>query len=445
MSSKTNIGKPSAVNRESGLRVYMSDASYQEQMRRPVDKFFNNQVRVPHSENKKPYKAPDYGEMEYFAFPPWGFDWEWPQFPDSPVYDGEGTDPGSNPYTGDDEERPDEDFPFLGCDFVSEFVPFEISPGDFATAQLMPKDDAIISSHVSGPCTLVSNPSGCHANMAGPIAAFCTVVLRANDDISGYQENSTGNIPCVVVLGTASGGSCSATAMVQACTPENVIEWDPDNSETVGRSTHLGLSVLKGVGPYTWELTGDGDGFSFPDPVTNGGRNDLATSADCCGAITVTVTDSCGNSCSGTIKCTFGAWAALSTAQDCIFYATDYDTVSGANYYKVIGDQRIMQRGGSLNGFSTNCGTDPCEEECPLQICNCDAYDSNHGCDPCLKIDVLDCPADTPPYERFEVDYNDSFPPAIECCKEEFISPYYYISNLCYGVTATYFYSWECS
>jgi len=290
----------------------MSDDDYVEQTRRPTDKFFNDGVRVPHSENKKPYKIDDYGEMEYVAFPPWGFDWEWPRFPDTPIYDGPGTDPADNPYTGDDDDRPpDEWLPFLGCVFSKPFTPASIDPGETSTAELQPRDDKIVAAIMTGPCALIVSPVGCIAT--APFStqrATCTAVIRANDSIEGYQADpESGTVDCVLVLQTASGSSCSARATVSACDPENAVTWDSVNSATsIDQSQSVSVFVENGTAPYTWSVSGSG--FTMGSTKTTGMSNTLIADSEACGNATITATDACGTSCTGNVQGTEGEWAA---------------------------------------------------------------------------------------------------------------------------------------
>lgn len=86
-----NAMAPDAIQKDYGRRLYMSNDSYQAQMRKPTDQGMFQQVDgIKQSEFKKPYKAKteesddpygplDYGEMEYWFPAPVGFD--------SPSYD----------------------------------------------------------------------------------------------------------------------------------------------------------------------------------------------------------------------------------------------------------------------------------------------------------------------------------------------------------------------
>jgi hypothetical protein len=309
--------------------MYMSDDQYVDQTRRPTDKFFNNGVRVPHSENKKPYKIDDYGEMEYMAFPPWGFNIDWPQFPDSPVFDGEGTDPADDPYSGTDSDKPPEEWlPFLGCAFASPFTPASLETGEVATATLQPRDDRIVNTHLTGPCSLVVAPGACMSTL--PFAARranCTAVIRANAT-DGYQADpASGTVDCVLVLQTASGQSCSARVTVNSCDPDNAVIWDWVNSaETINKSSSVSVYVEGGYPPYTWSVSGTG--FTLGNEVTIGVANSLIADADSCGSASITVTDACGFSASGAVRnVDEGQWEDVIPAE-CMFPGFQADTMS---------------------------------------------------------------------------------------------------------------------
>ena len=92
-----------------------------------------------------------------------------------------------------------------------------------------------------------------------------------------------------------------------ACPPETVMTWDSVNSaETVVRSGTAGVYVKDGLGPYTWSVTGTG--FSMLHNETTVLYNTLQADATACGTATVTVTDFCGDSTEGIVRCTTGTW-----------------------------------------------------------------------------------------------------------------------------------------
>src|SRR3989337_25529 len=55
------------VERETGKRLYAADIPYQEHMQRLSQKYLDSVKKIKHSEFKKPYRSPDYGDMEYNA------------------------------------------------------------------------------------------------------------------------------------------------------------------------------------------------------------------------------------------------------------------------------------------------------------------------------------------------------------------------------------------
>ena len=101
----------------------------------------------------------------------------------------------------------------------------------------------------------------------------------------------------------------------KVCPPETVVSWDNVLSdETVARNGIAGVYVQDGLGPYTWSVAGTG--FSIP-ATTAGVQNVLSADNTACGTATITVTDYCGDSTTGYVRCDTGNWCEI-TFDSCI-------------------------------------------------------------------------------------------------------------------------------
>jgi hypothetical protein len=106
------------------------------------------------------------------------------------------------------------------------------------------------------------------------------------------------------------GNICCHDSEVQCkvCPPEIVISWDDVNSaETVAREGNAGVYVKDGLGPYTWSVAGTG--FTMQHVTTDTVSNNVVADDTACGPATITVTDFCGDSTEGIVRCTTGTWS----------------------------------------------------------------------------------------------------------------------------------------
>jgi hypothetical protein len=76
---------------------------------------------------------------------------------------------------------------------------------------------------------------------------------------------------------------------------------------TIAQDDNVLLEVVGGTAPYTWNASLVGTSFGLSIGESTDEYNILSSTATARGSITVTVQDSDGNSCSGTIKCVVGA------------------------------------------------------------------------------------------------------------------------------------------
>lgn len=94
------------------------------------------------------------------------------------------------------------------------------------------------------------------------------------------------------------------------------LNWDYDVSvETIapGESNAL-IAVKDGAGPYFWSVSGTD--FFLGAKTTTIGQNVLHAGWSACGPVAISVSDSCGNSCTGYVRCTAGSWVKIEDVDD---------------------------------------------------------------------------------------------------------------------------------
>ena len=382
--------------RDYGKRLYVSRQSYQKQMRRLTDAHRDRGARVPHSESKKPY-LPDQGyqEMEYFDTP-----WGGPNFPGYPGYP---DDPGINDdpevdgfHAGENNPPKDPRLKQLGCMFFADFRPIIISPGDFATAHLERWEDPIVRFEVFGPgkVTVSGNAADCTQTSQrgrrepggynGPSQtgdSDCIVIVRADKNIDYDKWGSKGNtILIIVVAHTLSGSACSSPVWVLKCENVYPMTWDTDLSgTTIIQNGSCAVAILGGFGPYKWAVSGTGFSMQTASTPIDGRTNVLLADGTACGVAIVTVTDNCGNTVTGDVRCTTGAWVEISENTNCVYggeetsyscrgtFVTSDHTREGTRY-------KCMSTYVSYIIHSANCGD--CYSPCTYGTCR--------TCEPCV-------------------------------------------------------------
>ena len=92
------------------------------------------------------------------------------------------------------------------------------------------------------------------------------------------------------------------------CTSCTEITWDDVTSgETVVREDSTIVAINSGAcGYYNWSVSGAG--FSLQHSKTYGTSNVLNANGSACGSAIITVTDACGNTVEGSVRCTTGSW-----------------------------------------------------------------------------------------------------------------------------------------
>jgi len=89
-------------------------------------------------------------------------------------------------------------------------------------------------------------------------------------------------------------------------------QYDPNNPDEIDRNSSVTISVIGGTSPYTWSVSGTG--FSIPSSTTDR-TNALSANNLACGSAAITVTDNCGDSCTGYVRCTAASRWAIKTSE----------------------------------------------------------------------------------------------------------------------------------
>ena len=278
---------PKPTEKEYGRRLYVSDLNYQGQIRKPTDKAFDNMYKLPHSENKKPYMEDDYGEMEYFQSPPFGFPWNFPDF-DAPWMPKAG---GGEPITP----------PWL----------------------------LVFTCQVLGsPCFCDGGVEKCYSiNCSHPIVEASIEPLGDPGDVGLFSVTAGAGQICITGK-TGAEGAVRINILMQAdpgdgsivygeygpilmyqcddedcgCTgAETAVTYNRGASPaTINRAGSGTIYVVAGTSPYTWTITGTG--LTLDNAVTAGLSNGVNADGAACGCGKITVTDACGNVALGGIR-----------------------------------------------------------------------------------------------------------------------------------------------
>jgi len=86
-------------------------------------------------------------------------------------------------------------------------------------------------------------------------------------------------------------------------------QYDPNNPDEIDRNSSVGISVIGGFPPYTWQVSGNG--FSLSLNETEGLSNALYANDTACGTATIEVTDKYGTHVTGYVRCSEGEWSAV--------------------------------------------------------------------------------------------------------------------------------------
>lgn len=419
--------------RDYGKRLYVSRQAYQKQMRRLTDAHRDRGAPVPHSESKKPY-LPDqkYQEMEYFDYP-----WDGPTFPGYPGIPDDpriNDDPEVNGFHGGNPPK-DTGSEFLGCEFIGPFVPTALNAGDTAAAHLARRDDPIIGFTVHGPATLLTGREAVNCTSKyqrtraingappQPSSPECTVILRVDDPIDFEKWGTQGGEgEIVVVAHTLSGGSCSTSAFFLTCGNEDPLTWDTaESSTTITQNNSCSVAVLGGQGPFYWAVSGTGFSMAVGKTAHYDRNNVLVASGSACGVAIITVTDTCGNTTIGLVRCTdSGFWYEFT---DDVCYEGGAETSYGCA--AVYGDHiregiryKCMSQYSNIAGGSSDWTCEQC-----LELC---AATPNVFCEVCVEGSCATCES-VPGLSGTNL-----------CCQQ-------YANRICIAEVTRTCYEWRCS
>lgn len=146
------------------------------------------------------------------------------------------------------------------------------------------------------------------------------------------------------------------------------MEWDPDNPETIGQDDEVAVSVIGGIPPFHWAVSGSG--YSLGASTTEDRVNLLISDESACGSAEITVTDDCGQEVTGSIRGTEGEW--INTGEkicpwSAIKAATEmYHPPSIYEFTGVHGKWKVVHKGSHISGsdYESVCVNLLSEEYC---------------------------------------------------------------------------------
>lgn len=155
------------------------------------------------------------------------------------------------------------------------------------------------------------------------------------------KSKITVTIQTAPLKGQEQAGSCKKSILVN-CEECECIGSDPDVYSTDEEVARLGTENMwvdsggLACPPFTWTVSGTG--FSLSKATTDSDMEINVLSADgtACGSATITVTDACGRTAIGYVRCTTGEWCYGSVAsQDCPNDGAWYYTILGKYLYRI--------------------------------------------------------------------------------------------------------------
>ncbi len=156
-----------------------------------------------------------------------------------------------------------------------------------------------------------------------------TWAIVVGDDVASLGNSETQE-PVNTIFNTASEYTTVRVRVKDACLDAIYrdfrvgMEWAEDNPQTVGQDDEVAVSVVGGIGPFTWSVSGTG--FSMGVSVTEDRTNLLFADESACGPAEITVTDSCGDNVEGVVRSTEGttAYRCGETTPSGFFCGTNY-------------------------------------------------------------------------------------------------------------------------
>lgn len=285
----------------------MNSSGYWDAMRRPTEKQYDDRVKRPHSDDKKPYMEDEYPEMEYFWTPYDPPNFVPPGIPDDPRIPPNVPDNPSTGTPGDEEIGEPE---FTGCIFGVPRGPLVIGPGEttFSGIGLLPSDPLRRLYVNYGPVSLLTDVQTVN-NCISSLAPNCIVSAQALEGVDPDDYHVIGDYMIAQVVGqTYAGFECAWDILVKICPPEIEFAYDDENNATIlndGESTPI--YVLGGSPPFDWVLSG-GEDWSLAYSRTNGRTNILYAGQNVCGTANLTITDGCDDQVLGYVRANNGQW-----------------------------------------------------------------------------------------------------------------------------------------
>ena len=332
------MAKPTTTGKDYGHKLYMNTTAYPEAIGRPTDKQYDNRVKRPHSDDKKPYREEEYPEMEHYWTPYDPPNLVPPGMPDDPRIPPNRPD---NPSTGRDPD--DEDgAEFTGCLFSWNAGPSQLKVGETSWHSIdVGNDDPLVGLYVNfGPVKLLRTSAkgvmGC-INGTYP-TCFVRVIAIDFDPEQETEHGSMDDSYLAQVVGvTAKGFTCTWDLTVTYCPPTVELEYDYENSaETIAREASVAVIITGGAPPFIWTVAEEG--YTLRYSKTNGRSNVLTASADSCGTATIEVIDECDEETTGGVRNTTGYWDQKSN--DCELRGTpnwNYNCIGGVLDYIYVG------------------------------------------------------------------------------------------------------------
>ena len=297
--------KPKTTGRDYGHRPYMNSSGYWDAMRRPTESQYDDRIKRPHSDDKKPYMEDEYPEMEYFWTPYDPPNLVPPGIPDDPRIPPNIPD---NPSYGDDPEKEDEP-EFTGCIWGVPVGPSVLGKGDTTFHGIkVTETDLLKNIYVNyGPVELLSTYQQANACI-GSLTPNCIVSAKALDSYDPNDYHRVGDYLLAQIVGvTRKGYTCAWDLLVAVCPPDEELAWDWDNSaETIGQDDSVAIFITGGAPPFTWTVSGEG--YTLRRYEGSVRYNTLYSEPDTCGSAIITVTDSCGTQVVGSVRNTTGYW-----------------------------------------------------------------------------------------------------------------------------------------
>ena len=197
-------------------------------------------------------------------------------------------------------------------------------------------------------------------------------------------------------------------------------QYDPNNPDEIDRNNSVALKVIGGTQPYTWSVSGNG--FSLPNSTT-ARTNTLSADDTACGTATITITDNCGDTCTGYVRGTTGQWVQKSA--DCPMKG-NIGTITGVNgldtsFEYINGYQKQTH----VNTWRGGSAHESCAES---ELIDCLAY--------CEDPPGLEC--------EYCIDWDPVYNVFRTPCRDNPDPPSYPEAKTCYTNSQWKYYEWEC-